>query len=297
MKTKSIIAAAIIATTLTGAASAAAVDTSAPVQDGAKWYVNGTEVHHDGKFWYDIDGNVIYTDVPPVTDNTESTTTPPTTESTGTNAGSTTTESTKESTTPPTTESTGTNAGSTTTESTKESTTNNAGSTTTKPSTEITTTNTGNTTTESTKKTESTNAGNTGTKGTTTQTGTSRPRVQSNHNESSRTHATTQAPTPAAQNTNQVSHNGINVRPIDTGVQNGGKTDEVMPASAWTPSKGDEISARAEDFGGKTLPVTGSDDTIGEEMTMLGAIFAAIAVWAALHIIWKVTSPRRRRDK
>lgn len=130
MKTKSIIAAAIIAATLAGGAAHA--DTSVPAQDGAKWYVNGAEVHHDGKFWYDIDGNVLYTDVPTVTDNTGSTTTPPTTESTSTNAGSTTTESTTESTTD--------NTGTTTTESTTESTTNNTGTTTTPPTTESTTT-------------------------------------------------------------------------------------------------------------------------------------------------------------
>nr|DAH67920.1 MAG TPA: hypothetical protein [Caudoviricetes sp.] len=286
MKAKSIIAAAIIATSLTGAASAATVDTSVPVQDGAKWYVNGTEVHHDGKFWYDEQGNVIYTDVPPVTDNTGSTTTPPTTESTSTNTGSTTT--------PPTTESTSTNAGTTTTESTKESTTTNTGTTTTESTTESTTTNTGTTTTESTKKTELNNAGNTGTKGTTTQSTTTVAPVRPNHDKNSITPTTTQKTTPAAQTTNQAAHGGVNVRPIDKGVQTSGKADEVKPASAWTPSKGDEISAQAEDFGGKTLPVTGSEDKFGVTLTAVGV---AVLVWVALHVLWKVTSPRRRRDK
>lgn len=269
MKTKSIITAAIIAATLAGGAAHA--DT-----------INGEEVvFNDGHravtahdVAYNKDGDKWYNEI--TGEEAAYTLTPPTTESTKESA----TDNTGSTTTPPTTESTSTNAGTTTTESTTK----------TPPvNTEITTT-------ESTKKTESTNAGNTGTKGTTTKSGT----IQSSNHQSSVTLAATQTPTPTAQSTAQSAHVGNSssprrdvVRPANISKQ----SDEVMPASAWTPSKGDEISARAEDFGGKTLPVTGSDDTIGEEMTMLGAIFAAIAVWAALHIIWKVTSPRRRRDK
>lgn len=165
--------------------------------------------------------------------------------------------------------------------------------TTTESTTESTTTNAGTTTTESTKKTELNNAGNNGTKGTTSKSGT----IQSSNRQSSVTPATTQTPAPTVQSTAQSAHVGNSssprrdvVRPANISKQ----SDKGLAASAWTPSKGDEISAQAEDFGGNKLPVTGSKDTLGTILTCFGIAFV---VWAGLHAIWIITAPRRHKDK